>query len=422
MVLPELLTTATIVSSEPSYGPAFTTVVAKASEPCGDDDVAGPRQSRQAGQGTVSTEPAISVPTVHPRPITLATDKTYDTGNLSNASGRSRPVPATFTFKRRDFLHSVRQFMCSRREALVQAIDLPSGATYWQTNCIPFKLHSARCSRAPGLLRLRGKTLLSGKKIIVVLPAFNAAKTLKQTVDEIPHTIVDDIILTDDSSSDNTVELARSLGIHTLRHDSRRGYGGNQKTCYAAALARGADIVVMLHPDYQYSPRLVPAMAAMIASGHYDVVLGSRILGNGALHGGMPIYKYIFNRILTLLQNILIGQKLSEYHTGYRGWSRDVLEKLPLLHCSNDFVFDNEILTQAHYFGFRIGEISCPTKYFAEASSINFHRSVIYGLGVLRTSLAYRLHRHGFIRSRLFTRSPDAGLSSLRARATWATL
>jgi glycosyltransferase involved in cell wall biosynthesis len=263
--------------------------------------------------------------------------------------------------------------------------------------------------------------LLTGKKIIVVLPAFNAAKTLQRTVDEIPQSIVDDIILTDDGSSDNTAELAYSLGIYTLRHDYRRGYGGNQKTCYAAALARGADIVVMLHPDYQYSPRLVLAMAAMIVSGHYDVVLGSRILGNGALRGGMPLYKYVFNRILTLLQNLLIGQKLSEYHTGYRAWSRDVLEKLPLLHCSNDFVFDNEILTQAHYFKFRIGEISCPTKYFAESSSINFRRSVIYGLGVLRTSLAYRLHRHGFMRSRLFTPSPDACLPNSRAGQTWAT-
>lgn len=230
--------------------------------------------------------------------------------------------------------------------------------------------------------------MLSGKKIIVVLPAFNAATTLQRTFDEIPPEIVDDVILTDDGSSDNTAALERRLGIYTLEHDCNRGYGGNQKTCYTAALDRGADIVVMLHPDYQYSPRLVPAMAAMIASGHYDVVLGSRILGSGALRGGMPLYKYVFNRLLTLVQNLLIGQKLSEYHTGYRAWSRAVLERLPLLHCSDGFVFDNEILTQAHHFGFQIGEISCPTKYFAEASSINFRRSVVYGLGVLRTALA----------------------------------
>ncbi len=241
-----------------------------------------------------------------------------------------------------------------------------------------------------------------GKKIVVVLPAYNAEKTLRQTYDDIPHDIVDDIILTDDGSRDNTVALSEALGIHTLRHEQNRGYGGNQKTCYAAALARGADIVVMLHPDYQYSPRLVGAMAAMVASGHYDVVLGSRILGNGALAGGMPLYKYVFNRLLTLVQNILIGQKLSEYHTGYRAWSRAVLEQLPLQKCSDDFVFDNQMLAQAHMLGFRIGEISCPTRYFAEASSINFRRSVVYGLGVLRTSLRFRLHRLGWRRDDLF--------------------
>ena len=245
--------------------------------------------------------------------------------------------------------------------------------------------------------------MLAGKRIAVVLPAYNAARTLRQTYDEIPHDIVDDIILTDDGSRDDTVTQARELGIHTLVHDKNRGYGGNQKTCYTAALARGADVVVMLHPDYQYSPRLVAAMAAMVTSGHYDVVLGSRILGNGALAGGMPLYKYVFNRLLTLSQNILIGQKLSEYHTGYRAWNRAVLEKLPLLRCSDDFVFDNQMLTQAHAFGFHIGEISCPTRYFEEASSINFRRSVRYGLGVLATAGKYLLQRARLARFRLFS-------------------
>lgn len=252
--------------------------------------------------------------------------------------------------------------------------------------------------------------MIAGQKLIVVLPAYNAARTLAQTFNEIPHDIVDEVILTDDASGDDTVSVAQNLGIRTLRHDRNRGYGGNQKTCYTAALARGADIVVMLHPDYQYSPRLVTAMAAMIASGHYDVVLGSRILGNGALAGGMPLYKYIANRALTFLQNLLIGQKLSEYHTGFRAWNRQVLERLPLLNSSDDFVFDNQMLAQAHHFGFRIGEVSCPTKYFAEASSINFRRSVVYGLGVLYTSCAYRLHRLGIRRSALFADAPDKRL------------
>ncbi len=236
----------------------------------------------------------------------------------------------------------------------------------------------------------------------MVLPAYNAALTLRKTYEEIPHDIVDDVILTDDHSPDDTVAVARELNIHTLRHDRNRGYGGNQKTCYAAALERGADIVVMLHPDYQYTPRLVTAMASMIASDQYDVVLGSRILGRGALAGGMPLYKYFFNRVLTLVENILISQKLSEYHTGYRAWSRQVLERLPLEECSDDFVFDNQMLAQATYAGFRIGEISCPTKYFAEASSINFRRSVVYGLGVLRTAMQFRLHRWGLLRSAIF--------------------
>jgi glycosyltransferase involved in cell wall biosynthesis len=259
--------------------------------------------------------------------------------------------------------------------------------------------------------------MIAGKRIAVVLPAYNAAKTLQQTYDEIPHDIVDDVILVDDASRDDTVELAHSLGIHTLRHDRNRGYGGNQKTCYAAALIRGVDIVVMLHPDYQYTPRLVTAMASMIASEQYDVVLASRILGKGALKGGMPVYKYVANRILTLMQNLLVGQKLSEYHTGYRAWSRVVLERLPLLACSDDFVFDNQMLAQAIWFDFRIGEISCPTKYFPEASSIKLSRSLVYGLGVLRTSLSFRSSRLGLTRSQLFTDRIDARLTHIVAAA-----
>jgi glycosyltransferase involved in cell wall biosynthesis len=237
--------------------------------------------------------------------------------------------------------------------------------------------------------------MLNNRKIAVVLPAYNAEKTLERTVDEIPRDIVDDIILTDDASRDNTAAVASRLDLHVIRHDKNRGYGGNQKTCYEAALARGADIVVMLHPDYQYTPLLVTAMASMIAYDQYDCVLASRILGNGARKGGMPLYKYIANRLLTLIQNLLIGQKLSEYHTGYRAWSRTVIERLPLLSCSDDFVFDNQIIVQAVYFGFRIGEISCPTKYFEEASSINFRRSVVYGVGVLTTALQFLLKRCG---------------------------
>jgi glycosyltransferase involved in cell wall biosynthesis len=244
--------------------------------------------------------------------------------------------------------------------------------------------------------------MIGGKRVSIVLPAYNASRTLRRTYEDIPHDVVDDIILTDDASSDDTVELAQQLGIHTLRHDRNRGYGGNQKTCYTAALARGADIVVMLHPDYQYSPKLVTAMAAMIVSGEYDVVLASRILGNGALKGGMPRYKYMANRVLTAWQNMLMDQNLSEFHTGYRAWHRSVLERLPLMNCSDDFVFDNQMLAQAVHFGFRIGEISCPTRYFPEASSINFARSVVYGLGVFGTSLSFRLHQLGLRRSTLF--------------------
>ena len=248
--------------------------------------------------------------------------------------------------------------------------------------------------------------MLEGNKVTVVLPAYNAARTLQQTIDAIPRQVVDEILLTDDASRDETVQLARSLGIPTLVHDKNRGYGGNQKTCYRAALDNGADIVVMLHPDYQYSPRLVPAMASMIASGEYDMVMGSRILGKGALAGGMPLYKYIANRGLTFVENILLGEKLSEYHTGYRAFSRRVLEILPLDRCSDDFVFDNQMIAMAIAWGMRIGEISCPTRYFEEASSINFRRSVVYGFGVLDTAVRFRLHRMGLSRSPLYEGSP----------------
>ncbi len=244
--------------------------------------------------------------------------------------------------------------------------------------------------------------MLAGQRVVVILPAYNAALTLERTYAEIPLDIVDEVILTDDASRDSTVELSRRLGIHTLRHERNRGYGANQKTCYAEALARGADIVVMLHPDYQYSPKLVTAMASMIASGHYDVVLGSRILGRGALAGGMPLYKYLANRALTFTENILLGLKLSEYHSGFRGWSRRVLQALPLDRCSDDFVFDNQMLALAAYQNFSIGEISCPTRYFAEASSINFQRSVTYGLGVLETALRYRAARWRLAAAPLF--------------------
>lgn len=239
---------------------------------------------------------------------------------------------------------------------------------------------------------------------MVVLPAYNAEKTLEQTYREIDKGIVDETILVDDASRDNTAALAKRLGILTRIHPANRGYGGNQKTCYREALACGADIVIMLHPDYQYSPRLVPAMAAMIASGHYDIVLGSRILGHMALHGGMPVYKYISNRFLTLAQNLLMKQKLTEYHTGYRAYTRRVLEALPLDDYDDDFIFDNEILAQALYFGWRVGEISCPTRYFPQASSINFRRSSKYGLGVLWVSWLCFLARTGAMSSRLFPR------------------
>ena len=253
--------------------------------------------------------------------------------------------------------------------------------------------------------------MLNGKKVTVVLPAYRAEKTLRQTYNQIPLYIVDHVILVDDASTDSTVAVARQLGILTFCHNKNLGYGANQKTCYREALALGSDIVVMLHPDYQYDPRLVTAMAAMVASGVYDAVLASRILGNTALRGGMPFYKYVSNRALTFFQNFVCGAKLSEYHSGYRAFSRQVLERLPLLGNSDDFVFDNQMLAQILAFGFRIGEISCPTKYMPDASSISFRRSVTYGLGVLKTSVKYRLWKMRIIRSHLFDERPTLRLA-----------
>lgn len=244
--------------------------------------------------------------------------------------------------------------------------------------------------------------VLQGKGIAVVLPAYNAAITLERTYQEIPKDIVDFVVLVDDASRDETVRIARRLGLKTIVHDRNRGYGANQKTCYREALALGADVFIMVHPDYQYTPKLIPAMASMITSGEYDLVLGSRILGGTAIQGGMPVYKYVANRFLTSFENILTLAKLSEYHTGYRAFSRQVLLDLPLLENSDDFLFDNEILVQAFYFGFRIGEISCPTKYFTEASSINFRRSTRYGFGVMKVALQYRLQKLGLAKFRIF--------------------
>jgi glycosyltransferase involved in cell wall biosynthesis len=238
--------------------------------------------------------------------------------------------------------------------------------------------------------------MIDGKKIVVVMPAYNAALTLEKTFQEIPFDIVDEVVLVDDKSKDNTSELAKRIGInHVIIHEKNLGYGGNQKSCYNKSLEIGADIVIMLHPDYQYTPKLIHSMAYLIAKDVYPVVLGSRILGNGALRGGMPMYKYIANRFLTLFQNVLVGQKLSEYHTGYRAFSKEVLQSVKYNENSNDFVFDNQMLSQIIYKKFEIAEITCPTKYFEEASSINFSRSTTYGLGVLSTSCKHFLTRIG---------------------------
>lgn len=246
--------------------------------------------------------------------------------------------------------------------------------------------------------------MIYNKKIVVVLPAYNAELTLEKTYNEIPFDIVDDVVLVDDCSKDNTIEVAKKIGIkHVIRHDKNKGYGGNQKTCYDTALKLNADIVIMLHPDYQYTPKLIHSMAYLIANEVYPVVLGSRILGGGALKGGMPLYKYVFNRFLTLSQNIIIWQKLSEYHTGYRAFSREVLEKINYHANSDDFVFDNQMLSQIFYAGFEIAEITCPTKYFPEASSINFKRSVKYGIGVLKTAFIHRLNKWGILHSEIYT-------------------
>jgi glycosyltransferase involved in cell wall biosynthesis len=253
--------------------------------------------------------------------------------------------------------------------------------------------------------------MINGKRVVVVLPAYNAEKTLEATVNELPKT-VDAIVLVDDHSSDGTVELARKLGLIVEVHDRNYGYGGNQKTCYARALATGADIVVMIHPDYQYSPLLVTAMAAMVAYGVYDLVLGSRILGGDTLRGGMPLYKYASNRLLTFFQNLMMGAKLSEYHTGFRAYTRDLLEALPLEQNSDNFVFDNQIIAQALLLKARVGEISCPTKYFPEASSINLRNSLVYGLGVVRTTIEYSLMRWGAIPS-IFDRTPKTPVQPL---------
>lgn len=241
--------------------------------------------------------------------------------------------------------------------------------------------------------------MIEDKKIVVVLPAYNAEKTLEQTLRDIPSDIVDEIVLVDDCSTDNTVDRGRELGLrHIIRHESNKGYGANQKTCYAHSRSLDADIVIMLHPDYQYTPRLITAMASIIALDVYPVVLGSRILGNGARKGGMPLYKYLANRVLTLVQNMMCGQKLSEYHTGYRAFSRKVLDSIDIERNSDDFVFDNEMLSQIMYAGYDIAEVTCPTKYFPEASSINLRRSLVYGIGVLRVSLQHALARLGLYR------------------------
>jgi glycosyltransferase involved in cell wall biosynthesis len=257
--------------------------------------------------------------------------------------------------------------------------------------------------------------LIGGKKVVVVMPAYNAAATLERTFRDIDRVVVDEVIVVDDASHDETVRLAQALGLRTRTHERNLGYGGAQKTCYGEALRAGADIVVMLHPDYQYTPRLIPAMTSLIAVGQFDVVLGSRILSGGALNGGMPAYKYIANRLLTFSENLVTGAKLSEYHTGYRAFSRAVLESLPLEENSDDFVFDAEMLAQCIYFGFRVGEVSCPTRYAPDSSSIGLARSLVYGLGVVRVSARFWAARVGFGEGRLF----DPGGRRLTESATF---
>lgn len=244
--------------------------------------------------------------------------------------------------------------------------------------------------------------MINGKKIIVVLPAYNAEKTLLKTFEQIPHNIVDECILTDDASTDRTISIAKKLNIKTFSHEKNMGYGANQKTCYLNALKDGADVVIMLHPDYQYNPRLITAMGSLVAEGIYDVVIASRILGTGALEGGMPFYKYLANRILTFIENLMIGMKLSEYHTGYRAFSKIVLETIPLLENSDDFVFDNQMLLQVIFFGFKVGEISCPALYSKESSSINFSRSLKYGLGVLASGFQYMIAKTSLAKISIF--------------------
>lgn len=262
---------------------------------------------------------------------------------------------------------------------------------------LKFKLEAYLCCQINPL------SMLNNKKIVVVLPAYNAALTLERTFREIPFDIVDDVVLVDDASKDDTLAVGKQLGIkHLIRHDKNKGYGGNQKSCYNKALELGADIVVMLHPDYQYTPKLITAMCSIIANDVYPVVFGSRILGKGALKGGMPLYKYFFNRFLTFTQNVLIGQKLSEYHTGYRCFSAEVLRNINYMADNDDFVFDNEMVSQIFMKGYDIAEVTCPTKYFDEASSINFKRSAIYGLGVLRVSLQHRLHMWGIVKNKIY--------------------
>ena len=296
---------------------------------------------------------------------------------------------------RRSSISSIRNLGKSARSVIPQFRDATK-LRYSRRNCrrIDARLLSGKLMKSLKITRFQAAPMINGKRIAVVMPAYNAEKTLEVTVGELPD-LVDIRILVDDRSSDKTVELARSLNLLVFQHDRNYGYGRNQQTCYREALAAGADVVIMLHPDYQYTPLLLTAMASMVAYDIYDVVLGSRIIGGTALRGGMPVYKYIANRLLTAFENLFLRVKLSEYHTGYRAFSREVLTELPLLENSDDFVFDNQMIAQCVHFGFSIGEVSCPTKYFAEASSINFRRSVKYGFGVLATTLQFAMQRIG---------------------------